>query len=134
MTKQTLNPPELFNSLQYGFSQMVASSGSRTIHMSGQVAWDENQNIVGEGDLAAQVEQSLKNVDAALKTIGASIHDVVTMRIYIVSDYMEESGCVSAALRRWFSAETAPTTTWLGISCLARPEFLVEIEAVAVID
>ena len=134
MTKQTHNPPELFNSLQYGFSQMVSSSGGTTIHMSGQVAWDENQNIVGAGDLAIQTQQTFKNIDTALKTIGASINDVVSMRIYIVGEQMENSGCVGATLREWFSAENAPATTWLGIHSLAQPDFLIEIEAIAVIN
>ncbi|MGB1249439.1 MAG: RidA family protein [Candidatus Promineifilaceae bacterium] len=134
MPKQTVNPPELFDSLQYGFSQMVVSSGGQTVHLSGQVAWDENQNIVGDGDLEAQTQQTFKNIDAALKLVGATLDNVVSMRIYIVAEQMAHSGHVSTALRAWFSAETAPATTWIGVHSLARPEFLIEIEAIAVID
>ena len=134
MIKQTINPPELFNSLQFGFSQMVASSGGTTIYLSGQVAWDEHQTIVGAGDLRAQTRQTFKNIDTALQLAGASMNDVVSMRIYIVAGQMENSGCVGEALREWFSAETAPATTWLRIHSLANPDFLIEIEATAVIN
>ena len=68
MTKESLNPDSLFNSLQYGFSQIVVAEGQRTVYFSGQVAWDENENIVGENDLQAQVWQSLRNVETAVTT------------------------------------------------------------------
>ena len=67
MSKKSLNPETLFNSEQYGFSQIVVAEGQRTVHFSGQVAWDEHENIVGENDLRAQVWQSLRNVDSLSK-------------------------------------------------------------------
>ena len=73
MSKTTINPETLFNSLQYGFSQIVVAQGQRTVHFSGQVAWDENENIVGENDLRAQVWQSLKNVETAVMSINKTI-------------------------------------------------------------
>jgi enamine deaminase RidA (YjgF/YER057c/UK114 family) len=66
MSKMSLNPDSLFPSRQYGFSQIVVAQGSRTVYLSGQVAWDEQQNIIGEGDLRAQVWQSLRNVETAV--------------------------------------------------------------------
>lgn len=66
MTKISLNPDDLFNSRQYGFSQIVAAQGSRTVYLSGQVVRDENQRIVGENDLRAQVWQRLRNVETAV--------------------------------------------------------------------
>ncbi|MCB9006685.1 MAG: RidA family protein, partial [Ardenticatenaceae bacterium] len=87
MTKESLNPNSLFNSLQYGFSQIVVAEGQRTVYFSGQVAWDENENIVGENDLRAQVWQSLKNVETAVTTAGATLNDIVALRIYIVQSW-----------------------------------------------
>ena len=66
MAKTSLNPNTLFDSRQYGFSQIVVAQGSRTVYWSGQAAWDENQQIVGENDLRAQVWQSLRNVATAV--------------------------------------------------------------------
>lgn len=135
MTKTYLNPPELFPSLQYGFSQIVVSTiGSRTIHLSGQVAWDADQQIVGPGDLRAQTWQSLRNVETALQLAGGALSDVVSMRIYIVQAQMGDTSAVSEGLKAFFPAEAAPASTWLGVQSLANPDFLIEIEAVAMID
>lgn len=134
MPKDHLNPPELFPSLQYGFSQIVTSTGGKTVHLSGQVAWDATQQIVGPGDLRAQVWQSLRNVETALQAVGGALTDVVSMRIYIVESVMEQTGHVREGLLAFFPPEHAPATTWIIVRGLANPEFLVEIEAIAVIE
>ena len=134
MPKRTINPPELFPSLQYGFSQIVTSTGGKTIYLSGQVAWDANQQIVGPGDLGIQTRATLQNIDTALRIAGGRLNDVVSMRIYIVEDVLAEDHHIGAALREFFPAEQAPATTWIGVRALANKEFLVEIEAIAVIE
>lgn len=133
MKKETLNPETLFPSRQYGFSQIVAVQGGRTVYFSGQVAWDAHQQIVGEGNLKQQVWQSLKNVEIAVQAAGGTLKDIVSMRIYIVADYLKESSAVSEGLRTFFPGENPPTTTWIGVSALANEGFLIEIEPVAVV-
>ena len=134
MTKEHINPPELFPSLQYGFSQIVTSTGGKTVYLSGQVAWNANRQIVGAGDLGIQTRAALKNIATALTIAGGSLTDVVSMRIYIVEDVLAEDHHVAAALREFFPPEHAPATTWIGVRALANKDFLVEIEAVAVIE
>ncbi|WP_420644698.1 RidA family protein [Candidatus Leptofilum sp.] len=133
MAKTTFNPETLFNSLQYGFSQIVVAEGQRTVYFSGQVAWDENENIVGENDLRAQVWQSLRNVETAVTSAGATLNDIVALRIYILHDWMDKTAPVSEGLKQFFP-ENPPTATWIGVQSLARPEFLIEIEGTAVIS
>ena len=132
MSKTSLNPESLFNSLQFGFSQIVVAQGSRTVYFSGQVAWDEHQNIVGANDLRAQVWQSLRNVETAVTIAGGTLADIVTLRIYIVQDWMDKTAPVSEGLKAFFP-ENPPATTWIGVYGLARPEFLIEVEGTAVI-
>jgi enamine deaminase RidA (YjgF/YER057c/UK114 family) len=134
MTKTSINPQALFDSVQYGFSQIVVAQGSRTVYWSGQVAWDENQNIVGENDLRAQVWQALRNVETAVTTAGGTLDDVVSLRIYIRHDWMDETAPVSEGLKAFFPGDNPPTATWIGVPSLARPEFLIEIEGTAVLD
>jgi enamine deaminase RidA (YjgF/YER057c/UK114 family) len=134
MTKISLNPDALFDSRQYGFSQIVAAQGNRTVYFSGQVAWDEKQNIIGEGDLRAQVWQSLRNVATAVTHTGGTMNDVVALRIYIVHDWMGNTAPVSEGLKAFFPGDHPPTATWIGVQSLARPEFLIEIEGTAVLD
>jgi len=64
MPKEQINPPELFPSLQYGFSQIVTTTGGKTIYLSGQVAWDENEQIVGPNDLGSQIRQAIVEIEA----------------------------------------------------------------------
>jgi len=133
MPKTTLNPPSLFASLEHGFSQAVVASGARTVFISGQTAWDANRQVVGEPDLAGQVKQALGNVKIAVEAAGGNLSDVVALRIYIVQGAMHDLAAIGAALREWFPA-APPAATWLGVASLARPEFLVEVEAMAVLE
>jgi len=114
MSKTSLNPESLFNSLQFGFSQIVVAQGSRTVYFSGQVAWDEHQNIVGANDLRAQVWQSLRNVETAVTIAGGTLADIVTLRIYIVQEWMDKTAPVSEGLKAFFP-ENPPATTWIGV-------------------
>ncbi|HRQ36901.1 MAG TPA: RidA family protein [Chloroflexota bacterium] len=134
MSKMSLNPDALFPSRQYGFSQIVVAQGSRTVYFSGQVAWDENQNIIGANDLRAQVWQSLRNVEIVMTVAGGTMADIVALRIYIVHDWMDRTAPVSEGLKAFFPGDHPPATTWIGIQSLARPEFLIEIEGTAVLD
>jgi enamine deaminase RidA (YjgF/YER057c/UK114 family) len=135
MPKEYLNPKELFPSLPYGFSQIVVSHGGTTVYLSGQVAWDLQQQIVGGDDLGAQTRQALRNIDTAMQAAGGRLVDVVSMRIYIVKEKLADiEHHLSAALKEFFPAERAPATTWIGVYALANPDFLIEIEAIGSIE
>lgn len=134
MPKEYINPPTLFPSQDHGFSQAVAASGARTLYVSGQTAWDANRRLVGGTDLAAQARQAFRNVQAAVKASGGTMGDVVSLRIYIVDFRAEKAEAVGNALRDAFSDPAKPATTWIGVVCLADPGFLIEIEAIAVLE
>jgi enamine deaminase RidA (YjgF/YER057c/UK114 family) len=134
MPKEYLNPKELFPSLQYGFSQIVVSPGGKTVYLSGQVAWNEQQQIVGVDDLQQQTHQTFRNIETAMEVAGGSLADVVSLRIYIVKEKLDETHHISAALKEFFPADRAPATTWIGVHSLANQDFLIEIEAIAVIE
>jgi enamine deaminase RidA (YjgF/YER057c/UK114 family) len=133
MTTTRINPPDLFDSRQYGFAQVVVTSGGRTVYCSGQVAWDEHEDIGAPGDLAEQTRRALANVGRAMAAAGGSLADVVSLRIYIVGDYIRNTAAVRGALLAAFPPDQQPATTWLGVTALANPEFAIEIEAIGVI-
>jgi 2-iminobutanoate/2-iminopropanoate deaminase len=133
MTKHYLTPPTLFDSRQYGFSQVIAVQGGTTVYIAGQVAWDETGAIVGPGDLREQVWKAFENVAEAAAAAGGTLADVVSMRIYVVADRMAESRVVREALLHFFP-ENLPTTTWIAVAALANEDFLVEVEPIAVVD
>ena len=134
MSSEYINPDSLFDSQQYGFSQIVTARGGTTIYLSGQVAWDENQQIVGAQDFRAQVWQTFRNIEIALHAVGAGLEDVVSMRIYIQTEKVKDTHPVSVALKTFFPAGRLPATTWIGVQSLANEDFLIEIEAIAVLE
>src|SRR5436305_321602 len=133
MPKEYTNPDSLFGTVEYDFSQIVAASGGKTIYISGQTAWDAQRQIIGGTDLAQQARQALRNVQAAVEAVGGTLADVVALRIYIVNYRPEQADAIGAALREFFPKEKRPASTWIGVSTLAVTEFLIEIEATAVI-
>lgn len=130
---QRINPPTLFPSLPFGFSQVVSSRGGKTIHVSGQTAWDAGMKIVGAGDLAAQTRQALENVRLALAAAGATPADVVRLRAYVVNYKPEMVATLSEQFKQFFPAAAPPASTWIGVQSLAVPDFMIEIEVTAVV-
>jgi 2-iminobutanoate/2-iminopropanoate deaminase len=133
MQKTVINPQELFNSVQYGFSQIVVSEGTRMVHLSGQVAWDVDEQIANAGDLRAQVFRSLENLKIAMECAGGTMQHIVSLRIYIVQSVLNDTSGIKEGLKAYFP-ENPPASTWIGVPGLASGDFLVEIEATAVLD
>src|SRR5215510_6720675 len=134
MPKEYVNPNSLFPSLPHGFSQVVVAGGRKMVFISGQTAWDARKNIVGGDSVLEQARQAFRNLERAIEAVGGTLKDIVALRIYIV-DYQAESGtAVGTVLREVFSSQNPPASTWIGVSALAVPEFLIEIEATAVLD
>ena len=134
MPKECVNPDSLFPSVQHGFSQVAVASGRKMVFISGQTAWDAHKQIVGGNSLLEQARQALRNVEAAMEAAGGSLTDIVSLRIYIVNYQPENAEAISIALREFFSSTNPPASTWIGVSALAVPEFLIEIEGTAVLD
>jgi 2-iminobutanoate/2-iminopropanoate deaminase len=134
MTRRQVNPPSVFSSLEHGFPQAISVSGTKTLYVSGQVAWDTQRRLVGGSDLAAQTRQAFSNLRSVVEAAGATLSDVVSLRIYVVSYRPEKAEAVGGAFRDFFPSSTAPATTWVGVAALADPSFLVEVEAIAVFD
>jgi enamine deaminase RidA (YjgF/YER057c/UK114 family) len=134
MSKEYVNPDSLFPSVQHGFSQVIVASGRKIAFISGQTAWDVRKKIVGGNSLLEQARQALRNIQAAIEATGGTLKDIVSLRIYIVNYQPENAEAISIVLREFFSSTNPPATTWIGVSALAVPEFLIEIEATAIFD
>jgi enamine deaminase RidA (YjgF/YER057c/UK114 family) len=116
------------------FSQVVAAAGRRTIYTAGQVSIDERGELVGAGDLAAQTEQAMRNVGLALAAAGANFGDIVKITTYVVNYKPEDRVAIGKARTPFFAKGAPPASSLVGVSALALPEWLVEIEAIAVVD
>lgn len=131
MPRKTLNPESVFNTLQYGFSQAVVVQGGRRMLLSGQVGVDASERTVA-GGLAAQVDTAFDNIGRILAEAGGDFGHVAMLRIYIVESARHEQECIVEALRARFP-QAPPATSWIIVSGLSEPEWLVEIEAEAVL-
>src|SRR5436305_14902135 len=134
MPKEYINPNSLFPSAQHGFSQEVVASGKKMAFISRQTAWDIRKEIVGGDSLLEQARQALRNIQAAIDAAGGTLKDIVSQLIYIVNNQPENAEAMSVALKEFFSSANPPASTWIGVSSLAVPEFLIEIESTAVLD
>ncbi|EFL30109.1 pyrimidine utilization protein C [Streptomyces viridochromogenes DSM 40736] len=119
------------------YRQVSIASGSRLVFIAGQVAWDAAGTTIGEGDLAAQVEQSYLNVGTALTEVGGTFDDVAKLTFYVVDwtpDKMTPllEGISRAAAK--LGITPAPPATLIGVAALDVPDHLVEIEATAILD
>jgi enamine deaminase RidA (YjgF/YER057c/UK114 family) len=132
MSIEFLNPPELCPT--FGWTHVVSSRGGRTIHISGQVGIDAAGKVIGKGDLKAQTEQAFKNIQIALAAVGASFADVVKTSLFVVGLKSEHVPIIREVRSRYVSKEHPPASTLVGVSALVGPDWLIEIEAVAVVD
>lgn len=115
------------------FSNVVVVSGTvRTIYIGGQDAVDADGRIVGIGDIAAQTEQVLRNLRMALTAAGARPEHVVKWNLLIVDG--QDIGSGYAAFQRvWGAPPDPPVITFAVVKGLAHPDFLVEMDAIAVV-
>lgn len=135
MTIELVNPDGLPKPDAY--RQLSIATGSKLVFLAGQVARDADGQPVGEGDLAAQVEQSYLNIGTALAGIGASFNDVAKLTVYVVDWSLDKmpllgEGVARAAAK--LGVDPVKPITLIGVAALAEPDLLVEVEATAVID
>lgn len=124
-----INPDELLKNP--AFSQVATTTGTgRTIYIGGQNAITKDQQIIGKGDIKAQTEYILKNIETALKASKATLNDLFKLTIYIVQGQDVKKGFegAQAFLKK---LNNPPVISGIVVAGLANPEYLVEIEAVA---
>jgi enamine deaminase RidA (YjgF/YER057c/UK114 family) len=126
-----VNPPGL--STPRGYTHTVTVSGGRTVYISGQVAANSKGEVVGKGDLRAQTAQVFENLRIALAAAGAGPKDVVKANIYLVNFKAEDVQAVRDTRNAFFAGLEPPASTLVGVTALANPDWLVEIEVVAAV-
>ena len=128
---QHINPDGL--SKNPVFSHIVTTQGNgKTVYIGGQDAVNAQGEIVGKGDIAAQTEQVMKNLQIALSACGGTFENVVKLSIYVVQG-QDMRGCFQASRKYLGNLTNPPAISVLIVSGLANPDFLVEMEATAFI-
>ena len=123
------NPPAL--STPAGYTHVVEVLRGKTVYIAGQVAFDRSGNVVGAGDFKAQTRQVLENLKAALAAAGATFENVVKVNTYVTD--MAQIQTLRELRAEYFGARP-PASTLVQVVRLARPELMIEIEAIAVVQ
>lgn len=113
---------------------IVASGASKWLFVAGQIAWDENQKLVGAGDIALQFEQVLKNIVAVVRAAGGEPQHIVRMTCYVIDkkSYLAATRDIGAHWRT-ILGKHFPAMALVEVAGLLEPGALVEIEATAVL-
>jgi enamine deaminase RidA (YjgF/YER057c/UK114 family) len=117
--------------MSVGYSQVAVATGGKIVFIAGQVAMDKSGNVVGRDDFRAQVQQVFENLKAAVEAAGGDFNDVIKLNSYFLDfSHLQEFREVRD---KYINLKSPPASTAVQVSKLFRPEFLVEIEAVAVV-
>ncbi len=131
MEKEFLNPAGM--PVLPGFSQVVTATEGKIVFISGQVALDANNEVVGKGDLRAQVVQTFENLKRALASVGATFDDVLKSNTYIVDYTPDVIGVIREVRSQYLPQEKPPASTLIGVQALVLEDLLIEIEAIAMV-
>jgi reactive intermediate/imine deaminase len=124
-----LNPKGL--STPTGYTHVVAPQRGRLVFIAGQVAADATGAVVGKGDFKAQTRQVYENLKTAVEAAGATMADVAKINVY-VTDISQIAAM--REVRQQFFTGNPPASTLVQVVALARPEYLIEVEAIVAVD
>lgn len=126
-----INPSTVYTPYNNVYTQVIKAVGKVHVHVAGTVSLDVDRNLVGEGDMGIQVQTTFENLRLSLEAVDATPADVVRINIFTLDvDQFLQQGIVHMEA---FFGSTPPTSTLVGVTRLADPRYLVEIECDAVI-
>ncbi|MCK6627323.1 MAG: RidA family protein [Anaerolineae bacterium] len=133
MEKQLINPPSL--PAPRGFNHGILVTGGRLLFLAGQDAGDATGKIVAPGDLVAQFEQVLRNLQAVVETAGGTMQDIVKLNIFVKdrADYIAKRKPLGQVFRRYFG-DYYPTMALFEVTGFFQEENLIELEGMAVLN
>jgi enamine deaminase RidA (YjgF/YER057c/UK114 family) len=139
MPKQATNfqlfNPETMAKPVAGYSQVAEVTGGKLVHIAGQVALDKSGALVGKDDFPAQLEQVFKNLQATVEAAGGDFNDVVKLNFYCPEGVDPALIPQVRAIRdKYLNTQNPPTSTFVVVHRLVRPEWLIEVEAMAVVN
>src|SRR5215470_11568692 len=134
-SKEFINPKTLIAPGPAAFSHIAKINRGTIVYISGQVPSDVSGKIIGEGDFEAQVEQVFANLKIAVEAAGGVMADIVKLNYFLAAEVNQADVPKMRPIRdRYLNVARPPASTFVAVSRLMRPGWLIEIEAVAAID
>lgn len=131
MNIERINPPDMHANPAYS-QATILPAGARLMVIGGQNAVDQAGAVVGVGDIAAQTGKAVDNLITVLAAAGATLDDLLKVTIYMV-DGQDLRAAFGEWMARWGDRKNPPSVTGIRVAGLARPEYLIEIEALAAV-
>ena len=125
------NPPTGLPQLGRPFHHGVVEPAGKVLHMTGQVAWDHQSNIVGHGACDAQARKCFENVEAILSAVGGKLEDIVSLTIFYLDP--ADMPAIQKVRAEKFELEHGPVSILIQAAGLIVPDLLVEVAPIAVI-
>ena len=129
--KTTIEADGVWTARGREFSMGVVQPEGRVIHFTGQVAWDETEQIVGKGDVAEQTRQCFRNIEKLLATVGGRLDVLVAVTTYYTD--RSQLPLIQQVRGEFLHADNAPTSTSIMVAGLGHEGFLVELAPIAVV-
>jgi len=128
MLKKVITPKTLHRPFGYAHAIQI----DNTIYISGQIPLDQEMNVVGKNDIAVQTERVYENLRKVIEEAGGSMSSIVMLNIYCTD--LEAYDKKTRHLRKKYFGDSYPATTAIEVKRLYRPDFMIEVEAIAVLD
>ena len=129
--KTTIDADGVWSARGRGFSMGIVQPQGKVIHFTGQVAWDEDEQIVGKGDVAEQTRQCFRNIEKLLAAVGGRLDDLVAVTTYYTD--RSQLPLIQQVRGEFLGADNAPTSTSIMVAGLGHEDFLVELAPIAVV-
>ena len=129
--KNNFESEKVWKSHNRGFSMGVVQPKGEVIYLTGQVAWDSNENIIGTGDVAEQTRQCFRNIEFLLLEVGATLSDIVSITTYFLN--LEDLPRIQEVRNEFLSSKVQPVSTSVKVAGLGHEDFLVELTPIAVL-
>ncbi len=131
MSGQRICVDGVWSDADFPMSQAVIEPEGRRVHLTGQVGWTEEFQVIGHNDAGRQTHAAIDNIEKVLSAVGATIEDVVSCTMYYVRD--EDLDAIQEVRRNRFSFDAGPAVTGVKVAGLVDEALLVELTVVAVV-
>ncbi len=128
---QGFNPAGVWQPQARGFNMGVVQHEGQVIHFTGQVAWDEDEHIIGIGDVGIPTRQCFKNILAVLTAVGGAVNDIVAITTYFTN--RAQLPAIQKVRNEFLNDKTASVSTSVMVAGLGHEDFLVELTPIAVV-
>ena len=130
--KKSFESERVWKSRNRGFSMGTIQPEGKVIYLTGQVAWDANENIVGKGDVAEQTRQCFRNIKSLLLEVDCTLSDIVSITTYFLN--LDDLPQIQAVRNEFLPTINPPVSTSVKVAGLGHDDFLIELTPIAVVS